>query len=220
MTIYRPFVEESELLSSDVYETEATVAVGDADEAAIESLATELLAVTTDQELDQFLGSVVKTVSGALKSPIGKALVQVVRPVASTVVRHVIPKAATAIGSAIGGPVGGAAGMAAGAALNALAGKFGLEIEGLSEEDQTFEIAKRFVSFLKGAAANLAAVAPQAISDPQRFARNAAVAAARQVAPGFVPLVATAVRPGKALAGAARVIRIPSGPGRVILELM
>lgn len=189
MTIYRPVVEES----SEMYAYEADALASEElnqDEASTDALAMELLAISDEQELDQFLGKLVRSVGRAIKSPVGRALVTAVRPVARTFVRAVIPKAATYVGTAFGGPAGGVAGAATGAALNALAGKFGLELEGMSAEDQTFEVAKGIVGFVRKAASNVASVASQAGVDPARFARNAAVLAARQVAPGLVPLVA------------------------------
>jgi hypothetical protein len=193
MTIYRPVVEES----SEMYAYEADPLVSEElyqDEASTDALAMELLAISDEQELDQFLGKLVRSVGRAIRSPVGQALVSAVRPVARTFVRAVIPKAATFVGTALGGPVGGVAGAATGAALSSLAGRLGLELEGMSAEDQTFEIAKGIVGFVKKSASNLAAVANQAGVDPARFARNAAILAARQVAPGLVPLVSAGAR--------------------------
>lgn len=222
MTIYRPIVEESEVLGGDGFEAEAAIYQEEqSDEALIESLATELLAVTTDQELDYFLGGLFKKVKAAVKSPAGQALFRIVRPLASTVVRKLIPMAATAVGSAVGGPLGTAAGGLAGMGLNAIAGKLGLEVEGLSEEDQTFEIAKGFSRFLHGAVTNLASVAPQAARNPVKYARDAAITAARQTAPGLVPFLTGGggTRQVAMGSGAPRLIRLPGGPGRFILEI-
>lgn len=191
--------EADPLFSEEVYQ----------DEASTDALAMELLAVRDEAELDQFLGKLVKSVSGALKSPVGQALVGAVRPLAKTFVRTVIPKAAGWVGTAVGGPVGGLAGAAAGAGLSALAGRLGLETEGMSAEDQTYEVAKGLVSFMKKAASNLANVATQAGVDPARFARNAALLAARQVAPGLAPMIAAGSR-----------IAANGAPGQVVPRLV
>ncbi|MBK6929314.1 MAG: hypothetical protein IPH12_00025 [Saprospirales bacterium] len=50
--------------------------------------------------------------------------------------------ASSALGTAFGGPAGGFAGNLAGSQATKL---FGLELEGMSYEDQEFEVAKRFV---------------------------------------------------------------------------
>src|SRR5690606_7356756 len=79
-------------------------------------------------------------------------------------------KALPMVGSAIGGYFGGTSGARVGSQMASNAGRiFGLELEGLSHEDQEYEVAKRFVQ-LAGAAAKNAAIA----------------AAARQLAPGLI----------------------------------
>lgn len=66
---------------------------------------------------------------------------------------------------------------------------FNLELEGLSAEDQLFELARSFVRLTR-AAASRAARAPAADA-PALVAARATVAAARALAPGLVPLMAT-----------------------------
>lgn len=68
---------------------------------------------------------------------------------------------------------------------------FSLELEGLSAEDQLFELARSFVR-LSRAAAQRAALAPAA-DTPALVAARATFAAARALAPGLAPLL---VRPG------------------------
>jgi hypothetical protein len=80
---------------------------------------------------------------------------------------------------------------------------FNLELEGLSAEDQLFELARSFVR-LSRAAAQRAALAP-AGDTPALVAARATFAAARALAPGLAPMVAlhghapavTAFRPGR-----------------------
>ncbi|HTD16135.1 MAG TPA: hypothetical protein VK673_13215 [Chthoniobacterales bacterium] len=104
----------------------------------------ELLNVTNEEELEQFLGDLVNTVAGAAKnfadSPAGSQLVGVLKGAAS--------QALPMVGAAIGGRFGGPAGARIGSQLAQTAGQvFGLELEGLSPEDQEFELARRFVRF-------------------------------------------------------------------------
>src|ERR1051325_6787181 len=93
------------------------------DEATEMELAAQLLEITDESELDQFLGSVFKKVWGGIKK-IGKPLGNVLKKVAKVA----LPIAGTAAGTFFGGPVGGMIG----GKLASGAGKlFGLELEGL-----------------------------------------------------------------------------------------
>ena len=161
-------------------------------------LAAELLAVSDDQELDYFLGNVFKKIGRGVRSiarsPVGKFLGKSLRAVA----KKALPIAGGALGNLIAPGVGGAIGSRlAGAAGRA----FGLELEGLSPEDQEFEIARRVVR-LAGTAAQKAASAPASMP-PQRAASSALAAAARRHAPGllrggsFSPVVSGGSRTGR-----------------------
>jgi hypothetical protein len=104
----------------------------------------ELLNVTNEEELEQFLGDLVNTVAGAAKNiaatPAGSQLIGVLKGAAS----QALPMVGAAIGSRFGGPTGAQIG----SQLAQAAGQaFGLELEGLSPEDQEFELARRFVRF-------------------------------------------------------------------------
>jgi hypothetical protein len=144
-------------------------------------MAAELLGVSGDQELDQFLGSLVRRVGKAagqiIRSPTGKALTGLLKQAA----KKALPLAGKAVGTYFGGAAGGNIGSQAGN----LAGQvFGLEVEGMSPEDQELQMARRFVR-LAGDAVNKAAQAPPS-APPQQAARAALAAAARQHAPGLL----------------------------------
>jgi uncharacterized protein (DUF697 family) len=144
-------------------------------------LAAELLSVTGDEELEQFLGKLIKKagrkVRKFVKSSTGRALGKILKGAA----KKALPIVGGALGTAIGGPAGGAIG----GKLAAGAGRlFGLELEGLSPEDQEFEVAKRVVR-LAGSAAKKAALAPTNMP-PKAVAKAAAVAAAKKHAPGLL----------------------------------
>lgn len=155
-------------------------------------LASELLTVSNDAELDQFLGSLIKkagrTVGRFVKTPIGRSLVGILRNAA----KKALPVVGGALGAAFGGPAGG---MLGSRLASMGAGALGLEVEGLSEEDASFEVAKQLVR-LGGAAAQRAAMAP-ATANPLAAARAAYLSAARRFAPGLVGGGA-----GSAIAGA------------------
>ena len=71
-------------------------------------LAHELLSVTNEQELEQFLGSFLKravsTVGQIARSPIGQAIGGVLKGVA----KRALPMAGAALGGYVGGPLGAA----------------------------------------------------------------------------------------------------------------
>ena len=127
--------------------------------------------VTDEQELDQFLGKLISKVSrtagSIIRSSAGKALGGILKGAA----KKALPIAGPAVGTYFGGPAGGAIG----GKLASAAGRiFGLELEGMSGEDQEFEVARRFVRLAASAAQKAAA------------ARSAVAAAARRHAPGLL----------------------------------
>jgi hypothetical protein len=156
-------------------------------------LAAELLTISNEAELDQFLGKLFKkvgrAVGGVIKSPIGRALGGALKGVAKTALPMLGSAAGNFLLPGVGGAVGGKLASAAGR-------MFGLELEGLSYEDQEFEVAKQVVR-LSGAAAQNAAQAPPSVP-PQQAAQAALTTAAQQFAPGLLRPAAsqTAVRPG------------------------
>lgn len=159
------------------------------DEAQEMELAAELLGVGDEAELDQFLGSLIKqagqAIGKAVKSPIGRKLGGFLKGAA----KKVLPAAAGALGTVVGGPLGG---MAASKLASAAGDAFGLELEGLSPEDQEFETARHFVRFAGEAARQASKVL--AAPDPEAAAKKAVTHAARQFAPGLLRPVARALQ--------------------------
>ena len=162
----------------DEYEEEYEGVFNEQDET---ELAAELLEVTNEQELEQFLGKLVKKVGGAVgkfaKSGLGKNVFGVLKNVAG----KALPIAGGALGTFFGGPIGATIG----SNLAGMAGKaLGLELEGLSQEDQEFEAAKQFVRFAGETVKNAMQGAPNA--NPAAVAKAAAAEAARIHAPGIL----------------------------------
>jgi hypothetical protein len=144
------------------------------------ALAAELLEVQDEAQLEEFLGKLVRravrTVRNFAATPVGKRLVGVLRGAAK--------RALPILGTAAGGMLGGPAGAALGGKLAAGAGQiFGLELEGLSPEDQEYEVARRYVRFAGAAARTTAAGGTNA---PPAAAIAGATAAARRHAPGYL----------------------------------
>jgi hypothetical protein len=141
--------------------------------------ASQLLEISSEAELDRFLGALINRVGQAagrfVSSPEGRAVGGALKSAA----KQVLP----AIGAPIGRYFGGARGEAIGRDAAALAGSvFGLETEGLSAEDREFELARRFVDF---AAQAVRGMLEGRTGDPRLSAQRAVRAAARAYAPGW-----------------------------------
>ena len=152
-----------------------------ADEVEEIALASQLLEVTSDRELEQFLGNLLGRVGAVagrvLRSDTGRALQGILGQAA----RQALPLVGRGVGDWIAPGRGGDVG----ARLATQAGRFlGLELEGLSPEDREFETAREFVRVALDAAVR-AASAPAAVA-PVAAARSAAAAAAASHAPGLL----------------------------------
>ena len=147
---------------------------GELTEAEVMELAAELLEVQNEEELEQFLGSLFKKIGAGIKKIAPKVL-----PVLKGIAKKVLPMAGKAVGAYFGGPAGAAVG---GKAAGALGDMFGLELEGLSGEDQEFEAARQFVRFAESTAKQVADAGANAGKDA---VRNAVTSAANQFIPGL-----------------------------------
>ena len=192
------FMWESDALEADQFEFPEEMEVsGDAegespfDEAEEMEQAAQLLEVSDEAELEQFLGNLIRRagslVGRAVRSPLGRQLGGILRNAA----KQALPKAGAALATRFG------ASPQLGAQLASTASQmFGLELEGLSPQDQEYEVARRVVR-LAGAATQQAVAAPPTMP-PQEAARAAVVAAARRHAPGLLGGTAqpSTTRPG------------------------
>jgi hypothetical protein len=176
---------------ADSYRASSQHPSQEAEELELE-LAAELLEVTSEEELERFLGDVFKKVggfvSGALKSPVFKALGGVLKPIA----KAALPIAGGALGTLVGGPGGGMIG----SKLATTAGNlFGLELEGMSPGDREFEVARRFVRLASGAAEEVGRMPYRQRQNPYYLAKLAAIRSGRRY---FRPMRMPAVggRPG------------------------
>ncbi|HWO58726.1 MAG TPA: hypothetical protein VNO31_01625 [Umezawaea sp.] len=145
-------------------------------------LANQLLDVSSEAELDQFLGKLIgraaKGVRNFARSSAGRAVGGVLKSAA----RQALPHVGQFLGNAVAGGAGGAFGRRAGQWLG---GRFelGVDTEGLSPEDAEYEVNKAFVRFAVDAAKR---AARNTGGDPAATARAAAQAAARKHLPGLV----------------------------------
>lgn len=136
-------------------------------------LAAELLAVSDEQELDEFFRNLFKRA----KSFAVPALKKYLKPLA----KKVIPFAGRALGGFIGGPAGAAIGGKLGSYATTL---FEVDFESMDGETQDLEVARRFVRFASAAANNAATSGPT--GNPTTIARAAVVRAAKAHAPGLI----------------------------------
>lgn len=146
-------------------------------------LAAELLEVSNEEELDQFLGKLLSRAAGAarsfVRSPVGQQLGGVLKDAAK--------KALPIVGGAVGDwAMPGGTGQTAGTRIGLAAGNLlGLELEGLSNEDKELEVARGFVRFANAAAQS--AARSYRGGPPGAVVRRAVTAAATQHAPGLLP---------------------------------
>ena len=150
-------------------------------ESDLQELASELLSVSSEGELNHFLGGLIKRAAGAvgkvIRSPLGQQLGGMLKGVA----KQALPMAGKAIGDWIAPGTGGQIGQQVAQKAGAL---FGLELEGLSHEDREFGVAKQFVR-LASDATKTATSAPQS-ADPVQVAKDAIAKAAQKFAPGLL----------------------------------
>ena len=143
-------------------------------------LATEMLGISSEAELDQFIGKLLKRGWRRLRK-VGSAFGRVVRPLGGIlkgVAKKLLPVAAGAAGTFFGGPVGGALGAKLGSMVG---GALEAELEGMEPEDREFEVARRFVKMAGTAVKQAAAAQPGA--DPRAAARTAVVGALKRHVP-------------------------------------
>lgn len=160
-------------------------------------LASELLEVTSEAELDRFIGDLMRRAAGAargfVRSPTGQAL--------GGILKSATKQALPVVGQGLGGLVSPALGTFGGRVGQAAGDLLGLELEGLSSEDREFEVARTLVRFMTDASRNAAAAPPAA--PPERVAKAAASAAAQRHAPGLAatPALQGPGRPGHKRSG-------------------
>ena len=162
-------------------------------------LAANLLEITDEQELDQFIGSLLKkarrVVGGALKSPLLRPLGGFIKGA----IKKALPIAGGALGNLVAPGIGGQIGsqLASGAG-----GLLGLEFEGVAPEDQEFEVAKHLVR-MAGSAVQNAAQTPAAGAIRKRRRSPRSSPRRRPTCPGCVQPQAAGHRDAAAVHAAA-----------------
>ncbi|SDS94850.1 hypothetical protein SAMN04488543_2699 [Friedmanniella luteola] len=168
--------------AGESYESHEFHEIAELNESTELELAQELLEITSEEELEQFLGKLVRSVakgaSSLIRSPIGKALGGVLRGVAKT--------ALPVVGSALGSFVAPGIGTAIGGKLGSMASSLleAEERETMNESEAEFEAARRYVRWAAGTVRN-SARAPRGVP-PRVVVRSAAVSSARRYAPSLL----------------------------------
>jgi hypothetical protein len=146
-------------------------------------LASELLEVSNELDLDNFIGDLVGKATGLLNGLVSDQKKQALAGILKGAAKQILPAIASSLGGHDPGPVRAKAGRI-----------FGLELEGMSNEDREFEVARRYVDFAGEAARKLAQAAPMAA--PAAAAAAAAANAAASVhAPGLPRIIPLGDRP-------------------------
>jgi uncharacterized protein (DUF697 family) len=173
------FGEMGETYQGESYEGESPL--GEAEEM---EYASRLLEVNSEEELEDFLGDLVKSaaraVGGLVRSPVGKALTGVLKGAAK--------QALPIVGGALGTMVAPGVGTALGSQLGSMASNlFELELEGMDPEQAEFETARRYVQLAATAAQNATQAPPNV--PPPVVAQQSVAAAAERLAPGLLPML-------------------------------
>lgn len=180
-------------------------------EASEFELTAELLEITSEAELEGFLGSLISSAGRALSGFANSATGQALGGILKSAARSALPQIGRIAGDAVGM---GAAGAKAGQWLG---NRF--EMEGLSAEDREFEVARSYVRFAQDAARQ--AFEAEGSAPAAAVAQQAAAAAAQRHMPALAPRL-QAARPaggGHGFSGAASGTWIRRGNRIVILGL-
>jgi len=181
------YTPETEAIERDVLESYEIESSSDARAGEVfgqneqMEFAAGLLEISNEAQLDRFIGDLIAkaghVVGTFVDSPTGQAL--------GGILKRAAKQALPVVGRALGGHLAGTTGAERGAQFALTAGKlFGLELEGLSPEDQEFEAAKGFVRFAGEAVKNTVR-APAGMS-PRAAIQSAVIQAGRRYAPGLL----------------------------------
>jgi uncharacterized protein (DUF697 family) len=161
-------------------------------EAEVTALAHELLGVQSEEELEQFLGNLLKgaakAVGGFIKSPVGQAL--------GGALKNVAKAALPTVGSALGSFVAPGIGTAIGGQLGSMASnlfEYEDELSSIPAHEQEFEVARRVVRLGVGAGRSAARARPNART--RQVVNRAMRVSARQNAPGLLRTPVGAYQP-------------------------
>ena len=150
-------------------------------------LATRMLSVQSEAELDQFLGSLVRSAwrgaKALYRSPVGQAVKKQAVSSLKSFGRRVLPTLGRSVGGYLGGKSGARLGAHAGSYLSNKYLK--KEYEGLSPSDRDVETARRLVRTARLAAYNLSQYLAEGRAISRKTIKTAILRAARKFFPGM-----------------------------------
>jgi hypothetical protein len=164
--------------------------MGEQQETLEAELAGRLLEVSTERELDRFLGNLLRSAASSFGSLGNLDAGRAVGGLLKSAAKSVLPR----LGQSLGGYLSPAAGQVGSRFGSVLSARLGLELEGLSQEDREFEVSRAFVRFANDAAQQ--AIASPPTVPPAQAALGAATAAAQRQLPGLLPLIQQLTPPG------------------------
>lgn len=136
-------------------------------------LAHELMNIQNEQELEYFLGGLLKSAWSGAKSLYNSPLGQQIKGQAISGLKSLGKRALPGLGSALGGRFFGPTGARIGGQLGNMAVRgLGLEFEGMTPRDKRFEGSKRLIRIAKAASRRIAAYARSGQPMSARAIRN------------------------------------------------
>lgn len=149
-------------------------------------LAHELMGIQNEQELEHFLGNLLKSAWSGAKALYNSPAGQQLKNQAISGLKSYAKQALPGIGSAIGGRFFGPTGARFGGQVGNFAARgLGLEFEGASPRDRRFEGSKRLIRIAKAASRRIAAYAKSGKPMSARVIRNIILQEGRRWFPGL-----------------------------------
>lgn len=160
-----------------------------------QELVHELLSIQNEQELEYFLGNLLKSAWSGAKALYNSPIGQQIKGHAIAGLKSLGRQALPGLGSALGGQFFGNTGAQLGGRLGSMAARgLGLEFEGASPQDRRFEGSRRLIRVARGAARRIQAYAQSGKALNRRVIRNIIIEEGRRWFPGL-PSPANTVAP-------------------------
>lgn len=176
------FETESDAYEMDELESSGLYGESPFNEEEEMALASELLSIADEAELDQFLGKLLKKAGRGTKG-VSSIVGQAAKPLMGAL-KPLAKQALPALGGALGTFVAPGAGTAIGSALGSAVGNaLEMEFEGMNPDEMEFESARRIVRIAGSAAQHLARAGTSSDANHNALVRAALTRAVRENVP-------------------------------------